>query len=101
MQPFSEQPFVRPSRQGRKALQELRDEDLIVKVQQGNRRAYEELVARYRDRLHSFILRMVKDHSEAEDVTQETLIRVYVHADKYRRSPGSRPGCSPSPTIWR
>lgn len=67
-----------------KSLKDLRDEDLIVLVQQGHRRAFDEIVARYKGRLHSFTLRMVKDPYLAEEMTQETLIRVYMHADKYR-----------------
>jgi len=66
------------------AWTELRDEDLIARVQQGQRRAFDEIVSRYKGRLFSFILRMVKDPTEAEDLTQETLIRVYIHANKYR-----------------
>jgi RNA polymerase sigma-70 factor (ECF subfamily) len=65
-------------------LCEVRDEDLIVQVQNGQRKAYDELVARYKGRLFSFILRMVKDADLAEELTQETLIRVYIHAAKYR-----------------
>jgi RNA polymerase sigma-70 factor (ECF subfamily) len=67
-----------------KSLKDLRDEDLIILVQQGHRRAFDEIVARYKGRLHSFTLRMVKDSHLAEEMTQETLIRVYMHADKYR-----------------
>jgi RNA polymerase sigma-70 factor, ECF subfamily len=55
-----------------------------VLVQQGQRRAFDEIVARYKGRLYSFTLRMVKDPGLAEELTQETLIRVYLHADKYR-----------------
>ena len=65
-------------------LAELRDEELIARVQQGQRRAYDEIVRRYKGRLFSFIIRMVHDHTEAEELTQDTLIRAYVHADKYR-----------------
>jgi RNA polymerase sigma-70 factor, ECF subfamily len=72
------------SRNGAVSLQELRDEDLVVLVQKGQRRAFDEIVARYKGRLYSFILRMVKDPGLAEELTQETLIRVYLHADKYR-----------------
>lgn len=62
----------------------LRDEDLIALVQQGQRRAYDVIVARYKSRLYSFVLRMVREPGLAEELTQETLIRVYLHADKYR-----------------
>jgi RNA polymerase sigma-70 factor, ECF subfamily len=72
------------ARNGAAGLKELRDEDLVVLVQKGQRRAFDEIVTRYKGRLYSFILRMVKDPSLAEELTQETLIRVYLHADKYR-----------------
>ena len=65
-------------------LRDVRDEDLIVMVQEGHKKAFDELVARYKGRLFSFILRMVKDPTLAEELTQETLIRVYIHAAKYR-----------------
>lgn len=65
-------------------LRDIRDEDLIVMVQEGHKKAFDELVARYKGRLFSFILRMVKDPTLAEELTQETLIRVYIHAAKYR-----------------
>jgi RNA polymerase sigma-70 factor (ECF subfamily) len=68
----------------RAELSSVRDEDLIFMVQEGHRKAYDEIVARYKGRLFSFILRMVKDPTLAEELTQETLIRIYVHAAKYR-----------------
>ena len=68
----------------RAELRDIRDEDLIVMVQEGQKKAFDELVTRYKGRLFSFILRMVKDPTLAEELTQETLIRVYIHAAKYR-----------------
>ncbi|MCP4145109.1 MAG: sigma-70 family RNA polymerase sigma factor [bacterium] len=73
-------PGVRASAQ----LLEMRDEDLIVLVQQGQRKAYDILVTRYKNRLYNFILKMVANPTEAEELTQETLIRAYIYADKYR-----------------
>lgn len=73
-----------PGRQGPAAYDDLRDEDLIALVQQGQKRAYDELVRRFKGRLFSFILRMVADPVEAEELAQDTLIRAYIHADKYR-----------------
>jgi RNA polymerase sigma-70 factor (ECF subfamily) len=75
---------IRPAGIAAAELVQMRDEDLIVQVQRGNRRAFDELVARYKGRLYSFILRMVKDPDLAEELTQETLIRVFLHAEKYR-----------------
>ncbi len=77
--------FVQGSPSARRAFYaDVRDEDLIVLVQEGQKKAYDELVARYKGRLFAFILRMVKDPTLAEELTQETLIRVYIHAAKYR-----------------
>ncbi|NCQ33875.1 sigma-70 family RNA polymerase sigma factor [bacterium] len=78
-----EHPYGTPAA-ARADLAGLRDEDLIVRVQEGERKAFDELAARYKNRLFSFILRMVKDPVLAEELTQETLIRVYIHAAKYR-----------------
>ncbi|MFO7652472.1 MAG: sigma-70 family RNA polymerase sigma factor [Candidatus Krumholzibacteriia bacterium] len=75
---------ARTRRREAEGLTTIRDEDLIVMVREGDRRAYDELVFRYKGRLYSFLLRMVKDPTTAEELTQETLIRVYLHADKYR-----------------
>ena len=65
-------------------LADQRDEDLIVLVQQGQKRAFDEIVNRYKGRLFSFIMRMVADPVTAEELAQDTLIRAYIHADKYR-----------------
>lgn len=63
---------------------ELSDEDLILQVQQGHRRAYDFLVLRYKDRIYSYILRMLRDPDLAEELAQDALVRAYVNADKYR-----------------
>jgi len=76
---FSDQP-----RQAQPTLQEIRDEELIARVQQGQRKPFDEIVSRYKGRLYSFILRMVHEPSLAEELAQETLVRVYIHAEKYR-----------------
>jgi len=68
----------------RAELKDMRDEDLIVLVQEDQKRAFDEIVLRYKGRIFSFIMRMVKDPALAEELTQETLIRVYIHAAKYR-----------------
>lgn len=81
---FTSEKHPDPNRHGPLAWTEQRDEDLIALVQNGQKRAYDELVRRYRGRLYSFILRMVADPVEAEELAQDTLIRAYIHADKYR-----------------
>ncbi|MFQ5601575.1 MAG: sigma-70 family RNA polymerase sigma factor, partial [Candidatus Krumholzibacteriia bacterium] len=60
------------------------DEQLIETVAQGRKAAFEVLVQRHKVRLYNYLLRLLRDPSEAEEVTQETLVRAYVNADKYR-----------------
>lgn len=60
------------------------DEELILAVQEGDRRAYDVLVGRYKTRLYNFVLRMLSNPDLAEEITQDALVRAYVNADKYR-----------------
>jgi RNA polymerase sigma-70 factor (ECF subfamily) len=62
----------------------LSDEDLILAVQGGDKRAFDELVVRFKRRLYNFVLRMVGDPDLAEEITQDALVRAYINADKYR-----------------
>ena len=60
------------------------DEELIGRFQNGDEQAYIELVNRYRDRLMSFVYRFVNDEVVAEDIVQDTLVKLYTHKDYYR-----------------
>lgn len=60
------------------------DEDLILAVQAGDKRAFDELVGRFKMRLYNFVLRMVADPDLAEEITQDAFVRAYINADKYR-----------------
>lgn len=49
----------------------------VARVLAGDVEAYAELVARHRDRLLRYALRMLADGDDADDVTQETFVRAY------------------------
>ena len=49
----------------------------VARVLSGDVEAYAELVARHRDRLVRYAVRMLCDADEADDVTQETFVRAY------------------------
>jgi len=57
----------------------LRDPDvaLMLRVKAGDEGAFEKLVAAYQDRLISVFYHLVRDRSMAEDLAQETFLRVY------------------------
>jgi RNA polymerase sigma-70 factor (ECF subfamily) len=61
------------------------DEDLMVMYQQGEVRAFEILLGRHRKSVFNFILRFVGDKETAEDLLQETFMRVIKGADAYKR----------------
>jgi RNA polymerase sigma-70 factor (ECF subfamily) len=63
---------------------ELSDEDLMLRVQEGDNRAFDFLVGRYKNRLYSYLFRLLGDDVEAEEFAQETFVKAYVHAEKYR-----------------
>ena len=46
--------------------------------------AFEQLVARYQNRIMGFVARMLNDREEAEDVTQEVFIKAYRSLDSFR-----------------
>lgn len=53
------------------------DQQLVERVQRGDKHAYELLVAKYQRRLARLISRFVRDAGEVEDVTQEAFIKAY------------------------
>ncbi len=61
------------------------DEDLMVRYQQGEVRAFEILLGRHRRSVFNFILRYVGDKETAEDLLQETFMRVIKGAEAYKR----------------
>ena len=60
------------------------DEELIARFQEGDEQAYTELVNRYRDKLMTFVYRFVNDMEQAEDIIQDTMLKLYTHKDYYR-----------------
>ena len=62
----------------------LTDEKLIARFQDGDVNAYNELVNRYKDKLLNFVFRYFNNREQAEDVVQETMIKLYTHASYYK-----------------
>jgi RNA polymerase sigma-70 factor (ECF subfamily) len=59
------------------------DDRLMIRIQEGDTGAFEELVDRYESPLIGFFLRNTRDVQFAEDLTQETLLRVFSQAWDY------------------
>ena len=61
---------------------------LVQRVGEGDVAAYRELVKRYAAKLSRFAARLLRDPTEAEDIVQETFLRLWQHARDY--SPKAR-----------
>ncbi|MCH7680112.1 sigma-70 family RNA polymerase sigma factor [candidate division KSB1 bacterium] len=61
------------------------DEDLIERFQKGDLYAFDLIVKRYKDQLLNFVYRFVGSQEEAEDIVQETFLRVYRKRKAYKR----------------
>ena len=66
------------------AREDLTDEELMLRVQAGEKACYDLLVRRYKVRLYNYLLRLVSDPDLAEEIAQDAFVRAYVHAEKYR-----------------
>ena len=60
------------------------DAALVARVQQGDQKAFEMLVVKYRRRIERLIARMVRDTDLVEDIAQETFIRAYRALPQFR-----------------
>ncbi len=70
----------------RAAQDDRPDTTLLQAYRHGDLQAFTVLVRRYQANLFTFINRMVRDHGAAEDVFQETFLRVLNGIDAYRES---------------
>ncbi|MBX6323912.1 MAG: RNA polymerase sigma factor [Rhodospirillaceae bacterium] len=65
--------------------EEVSDDDLIERVAAGDRRAFSALMSRHLDRAYSLAHRMTGSRSDAEDIVQEALARVWTKASSWQR----------------
>ena len=62
---------------------QLTDQDVIKHAREGRESAFRELIRRYERPVFSVIYRMVRDRELAEDLAQETFIKVLNALDRY------------------
>ncbi|MDH3223853.1 MAG: sigma-70 family RNA polymerase sigma factor [Gemmatimonadota bacterium] len=74
------------ARQVRRALGDLNDSEIVQEFLNGEERAFAEVVRRYDKRLLNFVYRTVGDRERAEDLVQETFVRVYRHLHRFDQS---------------
>ena len=65
-------------------LASLPDADVVALAQEGRELAYRELVRRYERPVFSLVYRMVRDRETAEDLAQDTFVKVLNNVERYR-----------------
>jgi RNA polymerase sigma-70 factor (ECF subfamily) len=60
------------------------DRELISRAQAGDISAFDEIVARYKNRIYNFVYRMCGRREAAEDIAQEVFVRAFLEAKSIR-----------------
>lgn len=61
------------------------DENILIEaINNGDTRAYAQLVDRYKDLVYTLALRMLKHKEEAEEVAQDTFVKVFKSLHKFK-----------------
>ncbi|MEK8128004.1 sigma-70 family RNA polymerase sigma factor [Paenibacillus filicis] len=62
----------------------LDEKKMIARLKKGDAQAFEHLFDRYKNKIFSLLLTMDVGKEDAQDLTQETFIKVIQHIDKHR-----------------
>ena len=60
------------------------DKQLVKRVQEGDKRAFDLLVIKYQHKIIALVSRYVYDHDEALDISQEAFIKAYKALPRFR-----------------
>ena len=71
---------------------EVSDDDLITAARRGDQKAFAELCGRHSGVAKTKIFSIVRNHEDAEDALQDTLLRAYTHLILFDGPANSRPG---------
>lgn len=61
----------------------MEDIKLIKKCQAGDREAFNELISKYHPYIYKFLIKVSKDENLAQDLTQETFIKIIRNIEKF------------------
>jgi len=69
--------------EARSLLRAMGDSEVVQASLDGDQRAFGEIVRRYDQRLLNFVYRTIGDRERAQDLVQETFVRVYRHLERF------------------
>lgn len=73
------------------ALEDVTDEQILERIQQGETDLFGPLIRRYEKELFGYLRRYLGDEALAEDVFQNTFLKLFEKADQYERGRPVRP----------
>ncbi len=62
----------------------MEEQELVQRLKRGDEMAFAEIVKRYKDKMVNFLWQLTGDYQKAVELSQETFMRVYFKAHKYR-----------------
>jgi len=65
-------------------MRDLNDQDLLQRLQAGDERAIAELADKYSTKIYQLAFRYLRNKEDAEEVTQDVLMKVYRKVDAFR-----------------
>jgi RNA polymerase sigma-70 factor (ECF subfamily) len=66
------------------SLCELSDQELLEGIRKASERHFNELYNRYFKRIYAFVHGRLRNHADAEEITQETFVSVFRSIENYR-----------------
>ncbi|UCE21789.1 MAG: RNA polymerase sigma factor [Candidatus Aminicenantes bacterium] len=60
------------------------EQELVRQIQKGDEMAFAEIVKIYKDKIVNFLWKITGDYQKAVELSQETFMRVYFKANKYK-----------------
>ena len=70
------------------------EQELISRAQQGDKVAFQEIIDRYKKQVYYLSLDLTGNHHDAEDLSQEVLVKAYTSLHKFRGESKLAPGCT-------
>jgi RNA polymerase sigma-70 factor, ECF subfamily len=65
-------------------MEPVTDLELVEEVRSGKRQAFTELMRRHQERIYWVARRILGDHADADDVTQETFVKAFTNLGDFR-----------------
>src|SRR5215813_5103248 len=69
---------------GSTSVEAATDHELLAAIRDGDDAAFQEIMRRYRNPIINFVYRMLDDYERSVDLPQETFIRIYTSASRYK-----------------